>query len=97
MPILTQLITYFASRKASRLSNVFVIRMDSPFSSMSLWHSSPTISRFLGLMSVKAISISWNSGTDSRSAKSPRVKPMEPAPMKATLKPILSSCWVRFL
>ena len=53
--------------------------------------------RLSGLMSVKATSISENSGTVSRSESSRRVKPMLPAPMNATLNDMDSTSFCLFL
>src|SRR3954463_3328733 len=70
---------------ADRRSVVATTWAGNPFASMSRRQSCATMSRFDGLISDMANSVSVSSGTARMSRISRRVNPMEPAPIMAIL------------
>src|SRR5665213_559489 len=88
-PIRVTTKTYFAPRSIARRLVSAMIVAGSLLAAMSRRQSPATMLRFLRLMSVNANSTSANSGTVRRSATSFRVKPIDPAPMKAMRRGML--------
>src|SRR5207244_1805010 len=75
---------------ARRRSVVAWIRAGSLLASMSRRHSAVTISRLRSEISVKAKTVSANSGTARMSCINRRVNPIDPAPIMAILNGMMS-------